>query len=391
MRVLITSLSALGHVHPMVPLALALQEAGHAVRWLTGPDASDRLERVGIEAIALGPAFEPLRAEYRRRYPDAARLPPRAVPDHVFPHLFGEIAPPAMLPAAIGVVEAWRPDVVVNEAGDLAAPIAAAHGGVPSVTHGFGLLTPRHRVEAASALVAPLWRSVGLDPRPYAGLYDSLYLDIYPPSLRSGDSAHVPHAVSMRAVAFDDAGDPPPDPWLDAPEGSDPLVYLTFGTVARDHSALRVALDGIAARHVRVLVTVGASGDPADLGPQPDHVRVERYVPQTHVLPRCAAVVSHAGSGTFLATLANGVPQVCLPQHADQFLNADACQASGTGIALDPDRASAIAVGEALDCILADPAFAARAREVAAEIADMPAPSAVVAAIEAVAERASSA
>ena len=112
---------------------------------------------------------------------------------------------------------------------------------------------------------------------------------------------------------------------------------------------------------------------------------MERYVPQTQVLPRCAAVVSHTGSGTFLATLANGIPQVCLPQHADQFLNADACQASGTGLALDPDRATAVAIGEALDRILAEPAYAARARAVAAEITAMPAPSAVVAAIESVA------
>ena len=44
------------------------------------------------------------------------------------------------------------------------------------------------------------------------------------------------------------------------PRGSDPLVYLTFGTVDRDQAALRIALDGLAARPVRVLVTVGASG-----------------------------------------------------------------------------------------------------------------------------------
>ena len=36
-----------------------------------------------------------------------------------------------------------------------------------------------------------------------------------------------------------------------------------------------------ATRRVRVLVTVGPAGDPAALGPQPGHVRVERYVPQT--------------------------------------------------------------------------------------------------------------
>ena len=387
MRVLVTSISALGHVHPMVPLALALQGAGHTVRWLTGPDTSERLERIGIDSIATGPAFEPLRDDYRRRYPGTASLPPREVPDHVFPHLFGEVCAAAMLPAVDRVVDDWRPDLVIHDAGELAAPIAAARIGVPAVTHGFGALTPRHRVAAASEVVAPLWRSVGLTPRPFAGLYDSLYLDIYPPSLRTADMAHVPNRTSMRPVAFDDAGDAPAEPWLDANAGPEPLVYLTFGTMARDHSRLRIALDAIAARRVRVLVTIGASGDPHVFGPQPDHVRIERYVPQTQVLGQCEVVVSHAGSGTFLATLARGVPQLCLPQMADQFLNTDACRASGSGLALDPADATAEAIGTALDRLLTDASIRARARDLAAEIAAMPAPSDVVPRLEALAAR----
>ena len=54
-------------------------------------------------------------------------------------------------------------------------------------------------------------------------------------------------------------------------------------------------------------VTVGPKADPAVVGAQPAHVRVEQYVPQTLVLPHCDVVVSHAGSGTVLAALAVGV------------------------------------------------------------------------------------
>jgi hypothetical protein len=73
----------------------------------------------------------------------------------------------------------------------LAAPIAAAAIGVPHVTHAFGALVPEVRVRRAGEEVARLWAAQGLEPRPYGGLYDHLYLDIYPPSLQPPGGDHV--------------------------------------------------------------------------------------------------------------------------------------------------------------------------------------------------------
>jgi len=69
MRVLFTSLSGLGHVHPMLPLALALQVRGHEVRWAVAAQTCSRIEQAGIKAIAAGLDFSPGVEEYRRRYP----------------------------------------------------------------------------------------------------------------------------------------------------------------------------------------------------------------------------------------------------------------------------------------------------------------------------------
>jgi UDP:flavonoid glycosyltransferase YjiC (YdhE family) len=277
MRVLFTSVSAIGHVHPMVPLAHALRDRGHEVRWLTGPDATPRLVAAGITAVAVGSPWEEVRSEYRRRYPEGASIPPLEVPDHVFPRLFGEIAAPTVLADVVRFAREWHPDLVINDAAEFAGPIAAAVAGVPSVTHGFGALTPIHRVAGAAERVAPLWRSVGLEPREFGGLYEHLYLDIYPPSLQVAQTDHVPHRQLLRPVAFDDAGDDSTVD-LDAGPDTDPLVYLTLGTIDRDRAPLQAALEGIVRHRVRVLVTVGPAGDPAAFGPQPDHVRVERYV-----------------------------------------------------------------------------------------------------------------
>ena len=70
-------------------------------------------------------------------------------------------------------------------------------------------------------------------------------------------------------------------------------------------------------------MAVGPQVEPASLGEQPAHVQVEPWVDQAEVLDRCTAVVSHAGSGTFLGALARGLPQLCLPLAADQFRNAE--------------------------------------------------------------------
>lgn len=77
-------------------------------------------------------------------------------------------------------------------------------------------------------------------------------------------------------------------------------------------------------------------------------MRVERHVPLADVLPRCAAVVTHGGSGTVVAALAAGVPCVVLPMGADQPWNADRVAALGTGLVLDAVTAAPAAVRAAL-------------------------------------------
>ena len=59
------------------------------------------------------------------------------------------------------------------------------------------------------------------------------------------------------------------------------------------------------------MATVGRHVDPADFGPQPAHVRVERFVPQADVLREADLVVSHGGSGSLTATLATASRRCC--------------------------------------------------------------------------------
>jgi MGT family glycosyltransferase len=156
-----------------------------------------------------------------------------------------------------------------------------------------------------------------------------------------------------------------------------------MGTVFNDAAPLRAVLDALAALPVDVLATVGPDGDLGALVERPGNVRVERYVPQTRVLHRCAVVVSHGGSGTVLGALAAGVAQLCLPQGADQFLNAEAVAARGAGLALAPGEVTPVNVTEAVARLLDDPSSRQAAQAVAEEIAAMPSPEEVAADLEA--------
>jgi len=382
MRVLVTSSPPIGHVHPLVPLATALQRAGHDVRWATGSDAREIVAAAGVEPVVAGLTARERREEYFRRYPEALDLAPEELPAHMFPRLFGTLAAPPMLDDLLAFVGGWRPDVVVHEAAELAAPIVAAVLGVPTVNQGFGALVHPDRMGAASDAVAPLWEKAGLSPRPWAGSYDHLYLDIYPPSLRLPYGDYVTRRQSMRPIPYSAELDGGAAGWSSEDDGR-PLIYLTFGTVfnATD-GPFRRALDGLAALDARVLVTVGPGGDPDAFGAQPAHVTVTRYVPQTALLPSCALVVSHAGSGTFLAALDNGLPQLCLPQAADQFGNARQCAAAGAGVCLLPSEVTADAVRDAASRLLTDPAFSTRARALREELRTMPHPADLVPMIE---------
>ncbi len=97
------------------------------------------------------------------------------------------------------------------------------------------------------------------------------------------------------------------------------------------------------------------------------------------MLPHVQATVCHGGSGSTLAALAHGVPMLMLPQAADQFDNASACQEIGAALALMPDEVSSQSIRSAVTTLLNDPSFRESAQRVAKEISGMQTPAEVLA------------
>lgn len=383
MRVLVSSTWGIGHVYPVVPLAQALADAGHDVLWAGHEPACAPVRAAGLEAVPVGLSTAAVAAVQRRLRAETAALAPQDHAAFAYPTMFGAWAAPAMVQDLLPLARAWQPDVLVHETAELGAPLVAAALGVPAVTHAFGQAVPAALQMAAGEVLADLWAEHGLPQPPYAGLFRSGYLDICPPSLQLQSVAHIADRELLRPVAY--TGEPTDALRELLADDARPLVYVTLGTVFNDHPVLAVAAQALAALDARVLISVGPGGDPAALGTLPAHVRVEQWVCQSDVIPHCAAVVCHAGSGTFLGSLQHGVPLVCLPQAADQFRNTAAATARGVGVSLLPDEVTPGALVAAVREVLTDPGYGQAAAQVAAEMQGMPSPAECVALLEALA------
>jgi UDP:flavonoid glycosyltransferase YjiC (YdhE family) len=379
---LFTATSGLGHLQPVLPLALAARRAGHDVLVATGGDNLSRATDLGLAGVAVGLTARERMAAYLRKWPEATTMTGAERAAFMFPHLFASAANEA-IDDFVAVAESFAPDVIVSEQAELCGPAIAHARSVPNVTHGFGSTVAADRIELAAQLAVDVWDRVELDPLPLAGFYDHLYVDVYPPSLQPDELAHIPRRVLRRPESADAApGDVLPPSVVAMTQSDAPLVYLTFGTVFNVTDAFTAAVEGLATHAVNVVVTVGPSGDPDAFGEPPPNVAIERYVPQSLLLPHVAVVASHGGSGTLLGGLAAGKPQLCMPQAADQFRNAAACERAGAGLSLVGDAATAPAIAAALHRVLHDASFAGAARRIAEEIARMPTPDDVVTVIE---------
>ena len=390
MRILITSVSAYGHLQPLIPLAKALVEARHEVAIAIGPDLRPRAEAAGFTAfdagISTNAAFERLAV----LFPDQPynRLAPSEILGWYMPHLFGEVLAPAMLDDLELVVQSWKPDVVVHETWEFAGPIAAASAGIPSICQTLGLRIDDMILESVAAAVAPLWQQRGLKPDPTAGLYRTLCLDTTPPNLQDHESAESRDVIhAMRPVAEPPiAGETLPQ-WIEQRRNV-PLVYMTLGTNSStnsDVSMFRSVIDGLEDLDIDVLITIGFGKDPATIGPLAKNIHVENYVPQSLLLPYCSAVICHGGPGTILHSLAHGLPLLILPQGADQYVMGERVLESGVGLRLVPGDVNPSSVRASVLALLEEISYKVNAYRLKREIAAMPGPDEVVHLIEEVA------
>ena len=120
-------------------------------------------------------------------------------------------------------------------------------------------------------------------------------------------------------------------------------------------------------------MTVGRWMDPAQFQPLPKHIVVERYIPQTLVLPTCDALIFHAGYNSLQAALWHGLPMVLIPMGAgDQYPTAVRCAEVGAGLLVEGNPPEPEAIRAATKAVLGQSSYRARARQLQREIKELP-------------------
>jgi len=384
MRILFTTLPASGHFHPLAPLARAADEAGHDVAFACPRSFCPQVEANGFRAFPAGcdvDFTDGADPEFREVYAPIGQMTPGPEQARrVLADMFCGFNTRRMIPDLLPLCRDWRPDVIVRDSMEFGGAIVAEHLELPHAGVEAGLLIDLHTDRVAiSAQLDRARQSVGLPSDPDLAMpYRYLNLSFTPPRFQDPAVTLPPTLHALRAVPFDRTDEDALPAWVvRLPQR--PTVYATLGTEI-NHTpgifpgVLQAIIAGLRDEPLNLIVTVGRDKDPEALGPRPPHVHVERYIPQSLLLPHYGLVVTHGGHNTVLAAIDAGLPLVVTPISADQPENAQRCAALGLGRVVDLATLTPEAVREAVRAVLGDPEYRANVRRLRAEMEALPGP-----------------
>jgi UDP:flavonoid glycosyltransferase YjiC (YdhE family) len=401
-RVLFTPMAWNTHYFQMVGTAWAFRAAGHDVRVAAQPPVLDAIRGSGITAVSVGGDYDMVAgvADLARARDELARSanvegPGRFPPDvlrkllemRMIPHIE---AAEDMTEDLVAFAHAWRPDLVISDPLVYAAPPAAAVAGAPLVRHLWGPDMTRKIALPGTGPTEPddpraEWprELIDLYARYGAKASDDVAvrtLDTCPASLQLPG---VPNRVPLRHTSYNGTAVAPS--WV-LETGGRPRVCVTWGAISTtllgpDAFVVPRILEALRGLDVEVIVAI-RSADRDRVGPVPDEVRVVESMPLDLFLPTCQAVVHQSGAGTTLAAAFAGVPQVTIPQVADQHLVSERLAETGAGVGLDSAAADVEGIRAATSRILFEAGLRTAARRLQDEMLAQPAPAEIVPMLE---------
>lgn len=365
MRVLAIASPMVGHVLPLVPLAQAFRDAGHDVVFATAHEGVRAARASGFTVEDVAPGLNVTRAllgALLRRPGMMRREMAGTGGTAAVGPMFAPLAA-RMAQRSVGLADDWRPDLVLHEGLAPLGALLAARRGVPSVLVDALLFDGRTLFAAVAPHLRGLARRYGLEAIPEP----SETVVAIPPSV-GGQRPGIP----MRYV-------PPGAGGGDGAAGLPtsrvrPVVLVSRSTVADPRPDQMMTRVVAAAADADVDVVLVRPDRAVGRRPLPPNVTTTDWVPFADVLPEVAGFLHHGGAGSVMTALAAGVPQVVVPGAGDRTVHARLIAARGAGLAVP---AKAI-TGAVLERLVRDRELRRVSGEVAAEIAAMPAPGAVV-------------
>ncbi|MEU5980539.1 activator-dependent family glycosyltransferase [Streptomyces sp. NPDC047315] len=395
MRVLFVTFPWKTHLYNFVPLAWALQTAGHEVRVASEPPLADAITRAGLTAVTVG---SPLTPQERGRTAEEGTVPAKQGPPGPVDSLFeigagrrkigwpelrwldeNVVVPrlqfinDTMVDDLVTHCRSWQPDLVlwdaVSNAGAIAAKATgAAHGRVLFSLDVSGRL--RNDFLAAQEQQPVEDRTDGC--RDWYAAWAEKYGCTYSEDLVNGQFTvdQLPESlrlepddlsVSVRYVPYNGPAVVPD--WVADPPTA-PRVLMTFGITARelpeDHAItvdqVQDVLDAVADLDIELVLTL--SDELRDeLDRIPDNTRVVEFVPMQAIVSSCAVLVNHGGPGSFNSGLLNAIPQLLICSTPDAVAKNTLIEEHRIGIPIRPGDVDGQRVREALVQLLEDPSY----------------------------------
>lgn len=405
-NILMTAVATPGHVYPMLSIARYLIAQGHQVRVMTGALFRQRAEAAGAQFIAFD---ERVDFDYRyleQHFPERAALPPGNAQMALALKDFFAAPIPLLDQQLRSVMAAETPDLLMVENcfyGVLPLlqrtdrPPVIGIGVTPlsyssrdSIFYGPRIppaLLPRELRreqlvdEDIRALIDEVQQSFDIAMAQSGGqplqqpFTDALiggcdrFLQLSTPALEY-QREDLPDSVRfigpLRSVA---PAVEATDEWDDADRL--PLVIVSQGTLANVdlHQLIVPTLKALAELPVRVLATTG--GRPIDelLALLPANAKVREFISFEHWLPQAALLITNGGYGSINYALDQGVPLIVAGTGEDKLEAAARVVAAGCGISLHTSTPDEKQLRQAVQQILAQPAYRQRAAVVQADYA----------------------
>lgn len=373
MRFLLTVQPFIGHFHAMVPLALALKEHGHEVAFATGQSFGSTVQHVGLEHLPCGLDLSSEPHDIFETLPDWESVIAK-YPSVGAQQVYGFIQAlgPKMAADVIALMQNWQPDVIVRDPLEFGGYIAAEHCGLPHATITWAIyIDPRLLCPEA---LLDLRARYSLPDDPELNTLDRyLVFNFLPPAWKLSMAPFPAATHRFCAPPFDLSGtDHLPD-WISALPDR-PTLYATLGTTFNQSPAtFQAILTALSAEAVNVIITVGHSMDPTQFQPLPDHIRIERYIPQTAILPHCDVILFHGGYNSLHSALWHGLPMVITPLGAgDQYPTGLLCEKLGVGVMVKEQPPEPETIRAAVKAVIEQPAYRARAQQLQQDLRALP-------------------